>query len=72
MSPIAVHASQSLAAASGRERVAALYAGDDDFDKPSDYDGVLYIPVDERGQWKFGLLQELKAAGIEVDANLIT
>ena len=56
----------------GRERVAALYAGDADFDKPSDYDGVLYIPVDDGGQWQFGLVKELKAAAIEVDANLIT
>ena len=56
----------------GRERVAALYTGENDFEKPSDVDGVLYIPVDEHGHWKFGLVKELKAAGIEVDANLLT
>ena len=56
----------------GRDHVAALYNGDKGFETPSDYDGVLYIPVDEHGHWKFGLVKELKAAGIEVDANLLT
>ena len=56
----------------GRDQVAVLFRGDGNFDKPSDYDGVLYIPVDENGHWKFGLVKELKAAGIEVDANQIT
>lgn len=56
----------------GRDHVAALYRGGEKFEKPSDYDGVLYIPIDDNGQWQFGLVKELKAAGIDVDANQIT
>ena len=55
----------------GRGHVAALHSGDESFERPSDYDGVLYIPIDDGGQWQFGLVRELKAAGIEVDANRI-
>lgn len=50
----------------GRGRVCALTKGD--VEVPSDYAGVAYIPLD--GEWKFGLVRELKAAGIKVDANL--
>ena len=50
-----------------RERVCALVKGD--VEKPSDYDGVLYIPLDDSGGWKTGLIRELKDAGFEVDAN---
>ena len=37
---------------------------------PSDIHGVVYIPLDEGGQWRLRLVTELKAAGLEVDANL--
>lgn len=53
----------------GRERVCALVK--DDVEKPSDYNGVLYIPLDDSGGWKNKLIRELKTAGIQVDANLI-
>jgi predicted nucleotide-binding protein len=36
--------------------------------KPSDIDGVLYTPM-EGEAWRFKLVKELKAAGINVDAN---
>lgn len=36
----------------------------------SDYQGVLYTPLDEGGRWKFDLVRELRAAGFNVDANL--
>ena len=55
----------------GRENVAALFAGDEDFEKPSDYDGVTYIPLDAAGKWKYDLATELQAAGIDVDKNKI-
>jgi predicted nucleotide-binding protein len=55
----------------GRERVVALYTGDETFEKPSDYEGVLFIPVDTSGRWQFDLVRELAACGIEVDANKI-
>jgi predicted nucleotide-binding protein len=34
---------------------------------PSDYDGVIYVPLD-RG-WQLNLAKEIKAAGIEIDLN---
>ena len=54
---------------SGRKRVCALLQGD--VEKPSDYDGVLYIPLDDSGGWKMGLIKELKTAGFDVDANRV-
>ena len=51
----------------GRERVCALVKGD--VEKPSDYDGVLYIPLDAEDGWKQKLFQELDAAGYELDAD---
>ena len=51
----------------GRERVCALVKSD--VEKPSDYDGVLYIPLDGSDGWKMRLIKELKSAGYEVDAN---
>ena len=49
----------------GRQGVRALTKGLVDI--PSDYAGVLYIPLDDG--WKMGLIRELKHAGFEVDAN---
>ena len=51
----------------GRESVCALVKGE--IEKPSDSDGILYVPSDENDGWKIRLLRELKAAGFEVDAN---
>ena len=52
----------------GRPRVCALTKGTVEI--PSDYYGVLYIPLDESGAWRMKLVQELKNAGFEIDANL--
>lgn len=51
----------------GRGRVVALTKGDVEI--PSDYSGVLYIPLDEQGVWRMNLVRELKSAGFQVDAN---
>ena len=51
----------------GRGRVCALVKGD--VERPSDYDGVLYIPLDDSGGWEMRLIQELKSAGYDIDAN---
>ena len=51
----------------GRNRVCALTKGD--IEIPSDYDGVIYIPLDDAGGWRMELVKELKGAGIDVDAN---
>lgn len=52
----------------GRERVCALYKN---VEMPSDYDGVLYLEMDDRGSWHLELAREIKAAGIDVDLNKI-
>jgi predicted nucleotide-binding protein len=49
----------------GRQRVCALKKGD--VEMPSDFAGVGYTKMDDRGAWKIDLLKELKAAGYEVD-----
>lgn len=51
----------------GRDKVFALFKKIDNFDIPSDYTGVLYIPYDE--SWQFKLAKELRASGFEVDLN---
>ena len=51
----------------GRSRVCALHKGDVEI--PSDYLGVVYVPMDESGAWRFSLVKELKQAGLPVDLN---
>ncbi len=51
----------------GRDRVCALTKGKPDI--PSDYAGVEYIPLDDRGAWRMGLFKELRAAGFNIDAD---
>ena len=51
----------------GRERVCAITKGD--VELPSDYDGVVYVPIEDTG-WKLTLVREMKAAGLDIDANL--
>ena len=50
----------------GRGRVCALYQ--DGVEIPSDYNGVLFVKLDDAA-WKLQLAKELKAARIEVDMN---
>ena len=49
----------------GRERVCALVK--DNVERPSDYDGVLYIPFDDSDGWKLKLVGELTKAGYDID-----
>ena len=51
----------------GRKRVCALLKGH--VERPSDYDGVIYIPMDDGEGWKLTLGRELRAAGFAVDLN---
>ena len=51
----------------GRHRVRALVKGD--IEIPSDYSGVVYIPLDESGSWKMALIREMKNEGFNIDAN---
>jgi predicted nucleotide-binding protein len=52
-----------------RSRVCALYAKG--VELPSDYDGVLFLALESEEAWRLGLVRELKAAGFEVDANMV-
>ena len=49
----------------GRSRVCALIKGD--IEMPSDFAGVGYTSMDDRGAWKAELLKELTAAGYTID-----
>jgi predicted nucleotide-binding protein len=49
----------------GGPRVAAVVVGD--IEKPSDYQGVVYIPYDPAGGWKVQLAREFKALGLPFD-----
>lgn len=51
----------------GRNRVCALYR--EGVDIPSDYAGVLFVPLDDNGAWKLKLAKEMKAAGLQIDMN---
>ena len=52
----------------GRSRVCVLNVSGVEF--PSDFSGVAYVPFDAAsGDWKLGLVKELKAAGFDIDAN---
>ncbi len=53
----------------GRARVCALY--ESGVELPSDYQGVLFLPLDAVDRWKFDLVRELRAAGFSVDANRV-
>jgi predicted nucleotide-binding protein len=53
----------------GRSRVCGLLRGI--IETPSDYDGIVYIPMDEGGGWKLFLAKELKQAGLDIDLNRV-
>jgi len=53
----------------GRGNVCALYK--EGVDVPSDYSGVLFLPVDSAGAWRFQLGREMREAGLQVDLNLL-
>lgn len=50
-----------------RSKVCALVKGD--IELPNDISGVVYIPMDEHGAWKFVVAKEMKQAGCDVDLN---
>lgn len=52
----------------GSGRVAALVKGD--IERPSDFDGVVYIALDD-GSWQMQLGRELKEAGYTIDWNKV-
>lgn len=50
----------------GRERVCVIM--DENIEKPGDSDGLVYIP---RIDWKNALLDEMRAAGLDVNKNFL-
>ena len=36
---------------------------------PSDFHGVVYVPLDPGGAWRLLLAKEMKAAGLDIDLN---
>lgn len=52
-----------------RARVCALYK--DGVELPSDLHGVLYVPMDAGDGWMLKVAKEMKAAGLDVDMNLV-
>ena len=55
----------------GRQRVLALFRKSENFELPSDYDGVVFTPFDNAGSWRFEMIRELRACGFTVDANAL-
>ncbi len=53
----------------GPERVAALVKGN--IERPSDFDGVLYVALDDAGSWKQQLARELEAVSYKIDWNKV-
>jgi predicted nucleotide-binding protein len=53
----------------GRDRVAVLL--EENVEKPSDIEGLVYITLDKAGAWKQVLARELETAGISVDRSRI-
>jgi predicted nucleotide-binding protein len=53
----------------GRNKVCTLYKSD--VELPSDYLGVVYVPMDAAGAWRVQLAKELRAAEFSVDMNLV-
>jgi predicted nucleotide-binding protein len=51
----------------GRNRVCALFQ--EAVDIPSDYAGVLFVPIDAGGAWRLSLTREMKEAGLTIDLN---
>jgi predicted nucleotide-binding protein len=49
----------------GRNRVAVLC--EEDIERPSDIDGLLYTPIDDKSNWKKKLAKEIDAAGIRIN-----
>jgi predicted nucleotide-binding protein len=51
----------------GRRYVAVVH--EENVELPSDYSGVVYLPLDAAGAWRWGLAREIRAAGLQVDLN---
>jgi predicted nucleotide-binding protein len=53
-------------------RITIIYRSSENFEMPTDYAGVVWIPYDANGAWKFMLSKELRNAGFPVDDTRIS
>jgi predicted nucleotide-binding protein len=53
----------------GRRRVCALVK--DGVEVPSDIHGVVYVPMDATGAWRTLLAREMRAAGLNINLNIL-
>lgn len=51
----------------GRSRVCAVV--EEGVEIPGDLSGVVYVPYDDKGKWRFDVVREMRAVGLDVDAN---
>lgn len=51
----------------GRDKVCALYK--EGVEIPTDYQGVLFVPMDSGENWRLMLAKEIKRAGLDIDIN---
>ena len=51
----------------GRKRVCPLFK--DELERPSDVDGIVYVPMDGSNGWQLKLAREMKQAGLPIDLN---
>jgi predicted nucleotide-binding protein len=56
----------------GRKGVTVLHKQADNFEMPSDYHGVSFVPFDKGNTWKYKLTKELEGAGFKVDYSHIS
>ncbi|MEJ2278438.1 MAG: nucleotide-binding protein, partial [Candidatus Lokiarchaeota archaeon] len=55
----------------GRNRVIILFKEDENFEFPTDYQGVIYISFDKNEAWKLNIIKEMNSQGYNLDANLL-
>lgn len=53
----------------GRDHVCALM--EDGVEQPGDLSGIIYLPYDVNGSWRHEIAKEMRAVGLDADANLI-
>lgn len=54
----------------GRKNICILHETEISLEKPSDFAGIVYEPMDHYGAWKNKLIKEMKTSGIYIDPKL--
>lgn len=53
----------------GRDKIIVLHPDEISIEKPSDFEGIVYLPYDNKGAWKHKFIRELKAAKFYLDED---